>query len=129
MITWGIDSENRDILLAHLIQHNYLNEQRFAEAFVSGKVNIKKWGRNKIRQELKKRKISDYSIKKGMEVIDLDVYWKNLLRLTEKKIERLVNETNSYKKRMKVLAFLSTKGYETDLMNDAVNEFLQHHEF
>ena len=124
MIQWGLDSENRSILLAHLIENNYLSEERFAEAFVSGKVNIKRWGRIKITQELKKKRISAYSIKKGIESIDSAVYWKNICYLAEKKLNTLDREPNPYKKRVKILQFLASKGYEMDIINDATDSVL-----
>ena len=108
MITWKVDEENRNILLAHLIEHNFLSEERFAEAFVSGKVNIKRWGRNKIKRELKARQISDYSIKKGLASIEEEVYWNNLVALARKKLRNLEKESDPYKKRMKTYSFLSS---------------------
>src|ERR1700682_4185537 len=47
-----------------LISYNFLNEELFAVTFAGGKFRIKKWGRIKIKLELKKRKISDYCIRK-----------------------------------------------------------------
>jgi regulatory protein len=121
MRTWGIDSENQSILLAHLISNNFLNEERFAEAFVSGKVNIKRWGRIKIRQHLKQKFISEYSIKKGLASINLDVYDKNINDLARKKYEMLNREKDSYAKKAKIYRFLSSKGYEMDLIRDCVD--------
>lgn len=122
MISWKVDAENRNILLAHLIENNFLNEQRYSEAYVSGKINIKKWGRNKIVRELKAKRISEYSIKKGIESIESEVYWQNLLHLTKKKLESISKERDSYKKKMKVFRFLASKGYETNLISDAYDE-------
>lgn len=121
MRTWGIDSENQSVLLAHLISNNFLNEERFAEAFVSGKVNIKRWGRIKIRQHLKQKIISEYSIKKGLASINLDVYDKNINDLARKKYEMLNREKDSYAKKAKIYRFLSSKGYEMDLIRDCVD--------
>lgn len=121
MRLWGVDSENQSILLAHLISNNFLNEERFAEAFVSGKINIKRWGRIKIRQHLKQKFISEYSIKKGLASIDLDVYAKNINDLAQKKYMMLNREKDSYAKKAKVYRFLSSKGYETDLIRDCVD--------
>ncbi|MGB0915856.1 MAG: regulatory protein RecX [Crocinitomicaceae bacterium] len=121
MRTWGVDSENQSILLAHLISNNFLSEERFAEAFVSGKVKIKRWGRIKIRQHLKQKFISEYSIKKGFESIDDEIYMKNISDLAEKKYIQLNREKDSYAKKAKVYRFLSSKGYETDLIRDIVD--------
>ena len=124
MISWGLDFEDRNRLLAELIASNFLDEERFAEAFTSGKVNIKKWGRIKIRIELQKRKISEYSIKKAFSLIDEDVYLENLRHLLEKKWMSLSSEKNIYNKKMKVYRYLSSKGYETDLIKDYVEELI-----
>lgn len=118
---WGVDSENQSILLAHLISNNYLNEERFSEAFISGKINIKRWGRIKIRQHLKQKFISEYSIKIGLASIDLNVYSKNINDLAQKKYLMLNKERDSYSKKKKVYRFLSSKGYETDLIRDCVD--------
>src|SRR5690606_6548026 len=69
--SWNLYSEDVDILISHLIQTNFLNEERFAAAFVSRKFRIKRWGRIKIKQHLKQKNISDYSINKGFkEIVD-----------------------------------------------------------
>lgn len=124
MRNWGLYQEDRDALLAHLISNNFLSEERFAEAFVSGKINIKKWGRIKIKTELKKRFISNYSTNKALKSIDDEVYWNNLIHLTTKKVASLSKERDSYKKLTKVYRFLASKGYETDLLKDACSEVL-----
>ena len=120
---WRFDQEDTDRLLAHLISNNFLNEERFAEAFVSGKVNIKKWGKIKIRQHLKQKRISKYSMDKGISSIDDEVYMSNLKGLAERKYLSLDREKDSYAKKVKVYRFLSSKGYETDLIKDIVEEF------
>lgn len=122
MNSWGLDRETQDRLLAELISSNFLSEQRFAEAFVSGKVRIKRWGRIKIRIELKKKMISDYSIKKGFEQIDGDEYWNNLIHLTERKWQDLQKEKDLFKRKGKLFRFLASKGYESDLIQMAIEE-------
>jgi len=125
MYDWGFNQEDTSQLISHLIAHNYLNEERFAEAFTSGKVNIKKWGRIKIHQQLKQKRISDYSIKKGLSSIDEVVYMENLQSLALKKWKTLSKERDSYSKKVKVYRFLSSKGYETDLLRNCVDEIAQ----
>ncbi len=121
MITWGLDLEDQERLLADLISNNFLSEERFAEAFASGKYRIKKWGRIKIQLELKARKISKYSIDKALKSIDEEEYWKNLVSLAERKWDSS-SESDAFKKRAKVYRYLSSKGYETDLIKDAVDQ-------
>jgi regulatory protein len=107
--------------LAHLISTNYLSEERFSEAFVSGKINIKRWGRIKIRKHLNQKFISEYSIKKGLSSIDLTVYAKNINDLAQKKYLMLSREKDSYSKKVKIYRFLLSKGYEVDLIRDCVD--------
>lgn len=122
MNQWLIDREDQDRLLAELISANFLNEERFAETFTSGKMRIKRWGRVKIKVELQKRMISNYSINKALKEIDLDEYWGNLIHLAEKKWEQSSREADHYKRKVKLYRFLSSKGYEADLIKDAVEE-------
>jgi regulatory protein len=122
MISWGLIEEDRNALLAHLITHNFLSEERFAEAFTSGQVRIKKWGRIKIRVQLKQKQISEYSIKKAFEQIDEVLYLSNLNHLAERKWNMLSSDKESYTKKMKIYRFLSSKGYETDLIKECVEE-------
>ncbi|NRA10875.1 MAG: RecX family transcriptional regulator [Crocinitomicaceae bacterium] len=118
---WRFDQEDTNRLLTHLISNNFLNEERFVAAFVSGKLNIKKWGKIKIRQHLKQKRISKYSMDKGIASIDAEVYISNITGLAERKYLTLERERDSYSKKVKVYRFLASKGYETDLIRDVVD--------
>lgn len=108
-------------IIIKLMQENFLNEERFARSFVRGKFRIKKWGRIKIKQELKAREISTPIIKLALEEIDEDTYYKALYEHATKKI-RLIKETDIYKKRMKLNNFLLQKGYESNLVYPVTEE-------
>src|SRR5437016_5568769 len=86
---WGLFSDAVESIIANLISDNYLNEERFAKAYAGGKFRIKKWGRIKIKIELKKRKISDYCIRKAMEEIEEVEYIKTLNALIAKKSKEI----------------------------------------
>ena len=73
-----------DTIIGHLIEHNYLNETRFAQSFSRGKFRIKKWGREKILRELKLRQISPYNIKLALKEIPEDEYQRTLEELAAK---------------------------------------------
>ncbi len=121
--SWSITGEQQEQLLAHLISFNFLNEERFAEAFTSGKFRIKKWGRVKIRQQLKARNISEYSLKKALESIDPDLYIQTLRELAEAKLRDISRKKESdYVRKGKIFRFLSGKGFESDLVYDVLGE-------
>ena len=115
--------EAMDKIIVHLIQHNFLNEERFAKAFVRGKFRIKKWGKNRLKRELKFRDISKYSMDSALKEIDLDDYYKTLDELVVKRIAQ-VNENNLYKKKKKVADYLLYRGWESNLIYEKLNEYL-----
>lgn len=113
-----------DQIVVHLINHNFLNELRFAKAFVRGKFRIKKWGKNRLTRELKFRDISDYAIKEALKEIDEDDYVQTLHQLTLKRIGQ-VNEKNLYKKRKKVADYLLYRGWESHLVYEKLTELVK----
>jgi regulatory protein len=119
LYTYGLEPEAVEDLIVRLCAEKLIDEERYAGAYVRGKYGIKKWGRRKIMQGLKGKRISDYCIKKGMKEIDPEVYWENLLNLTEKKM-RSEKESNFFARKQKITFFLQTKGYETDLIQEAM---------
>ena len=115
--------EAKEKIILHLLQHNFLNEERFAKAYVRGKFSIKKWGRIKIVNQLKFKNISAYNIKSGLKEINEDAYVATLQKIAEKKLA-LIREPNSFKKKNKLFTFLISKGYETALVSKVVNTLI-----
>jgi len=118
---WGFYGAQSDNLIADLIVNNFLNEERFASAYVSGKIRIKRWGKLKIKINLKQKKISDYSIKKAFKEIDEDEYLENLNHLAIKKFEQ-VKGKNQWDKKAKLQRYLISKGYENQLIYEVLND-------
>lgn len=108
--------EARDLILIELIQENFLNEERFARSFVRGRFNQKKWGRNKIRQALKQRRIPEKLIELAMDEIDEDDYLALLEELFYKKQHELSHEREGMKKQTKIRNFLLQRGFESELI-------------
>lgn len=120
LLDYGITGDEAEEVIVMLMQDNYLNESRFAKTYAGGKSRIKKWGKNKIKQALKQKGISDNCIKIAIQEIDPDEYLQNMIHLAEKKVAE-VKETNPLKKKQKVLNYLLTKGYENDLVWEVIN--------
>ena len=102
-------------IIAELISENYLNEERFARAYARGKFRTKSWGRNRIQQELKMRKVSAYCIRKGMEEIDEADYLATLEKIITKKLAELHGEDN-FTTQQKTAQYAMRKGYESELI-------------
>jgi len=109
-----------DHILNHLVEHNYLNEERFAKSFARGKHKFKYWGKRRIEQELKFRDISSYNIKTALNEIESD-YLSNFYSLAEKKWDS-INESFLEKKKRKWIDFLMRKGYESNLIFDLLKD-------
>ncbi len=116
---WGLYSTDVENIIAKLITDNFLNEERFAKAYAGGKFRIKKWGRVKIKLELKKRKISDYCIKKAMQEIDDSDYIKTLKDLIAKKSKE-IKGGKDYQRKYKIAKYIASRGFEQDLIWDVL---------
>lgn len=114
-----VADEDQQKVLDYLIQEQYIDEERYARAFARGKFNLKKWGRNRITLELRMRKIPESLIQKGIAEIDPVSYYDTLLEQTERRWER-EKETETFKKRFKVVGYLMQKGFEKDLIEEAL---------
>ena len=108
---WGTDEEKIKLIINELVSEGYVNEERFAKAFVRGKFNIKSWGTQKIIAELKRRNISDSCIQQAVNEIDNELYQEKLNKLASKWLNEHKHETNNDKKQ-KLFRFLFSKGYE-----------------
>jgi regulatory protein len=117
---YGLYKEDVEQSISKLINENFLNEERYAIAFAGGKFRIKKWGRQKIKAELRMRKVSDYCIHKALKQIGDNDYLSALEWVITKKL-KLVKEPNKIKKHYKILQYASSRGYEKDLIMDVLN--------
>ena len=107
--------------LTRLIETGVLNEERFAKAFAGGKFRMKQWGREKIKQQLKLRKISDYCIKKALAEINSEEYEGALNKLAYKKANEIKGDKSILSRKSKLYRYLVQKGYERDMVMDAIN--------
>ena len=119
--SWGLIQEVIDLLIIELVQFNFLNEERFARSFARGKFRINKWGKIKIRKELKKRDVYLKCIDLAMQEIDDKTYIITLKEILQKKND-ILKETNSFNRKMKLIRYLVNRGYEYDLIDDALVE-------
>ena len=118
---YGLHTADVEQIITELIGNNFLNEERFAIAFAGGKFRIKKWGKIKIKIELRQRKVSDYCINKALKQIPDKDYFSTLEKIILQK-SKLVKETNKIKRHYKLIQYASSRGYEKDLIIEALKE-------
>lgn len=119
--TFKLSAAEIDTIVVHLIENNFLNEERFAASFARGKHRIKKWGKIRIVSELKFRNISKYNIDRALKEISPEDYYATFHELAEKHWNSLT-ETHPAKKKKKFCDFLLRKGWESPLILDKLNE-------
>jgi len=110
--------EKTQPFIKRLQKAGFLDQKRFVDSYIMGKVSIKKWGVNKIRAGLIQKRIKPDVIARGIMEIDTDIYQENLRSLFEKKIINLADYKTDYKQKSKVVRFLSSKGYTAEDVYD-----------
>ncbi|WP_255452711.1 regulatory protein RecX [Aquimarina sp. RZ0] len=121
LTTMRLIPEAKETIILHLLEHNFLNEERFAKSYVSGKFRIKKWGKKRIIRELKFRQISTYIIESALKEIPETTYLETFHELAEKKMAS-ITEQDPTKKKKKLIDYLLYRGWENQLVFEKVNE-------
>jgi len=111
-----------EMLLSRLIEEDYLNEERFAKAFVGGHFRQKQWGKVKIGYALKQKRVSEYNIKKAMKEIPEEDYLAVAEKLITTKWNILKNE-QYINRTVKTMAFLQQRGFEPGLVQSILKKF------
>ena len=119
--TIKLDSEEIDSIMVHLITSNFLNEERFANSFARGKHRIKHWGKIRIINELKFKKISQTLINTALKEITPEEYLETFHSLAERHWES-IREKNTLKKRKKFCDHMLRRGFESNLVYEKVKE-------
>lgn len=130
----GLSQAQINLAMVELIQSNFLNEERFAMAYVKGKVNIKGWGRNKLILGLKRAGLAQSLINKALLTVGEEKNEKALNIQLRKKLKSLFKndetvdlilegeEKLDFETRSKVVRFLLGKGFEYDEINRALRD-------
>ena len=117
----GVNSSDMDLIVVHLIEHDFLNEERFACSFARGKHRIKNWGSIRIVNELRVRNISQNNITTALKEITSDEYSETFHALSDRHWESIF-EKNNLKKRKKFCDFMLRKGFESSLVYEKLKQ-------
>lgn len=122
LLNLGLNADESADVLLHLIEHNFLNEERFAIAYAHGKHKVLGWGRKKIIYQLKAKRINNKLIELAVSNIPLDDYNHTLQNLIQKKDDTFKN-MDKYQRSAKLTKYLVQKGFELDEILVAVKQF------
>jgi regulatory protein len=112
---WKVTDVKIKKIIPYLQNEGFIDDERFARMFVRGKFHINKWGRVKIRHELRSRAIPEHLVKKSMEEISEDEYILTIGELIVKKLSE-INSEKHLNFREKIITFVAGKGFEFDLI-------------
>lgn len=120
LVQWETPKELIQPIIDRLLDGDYINEERFARAFVKDKFRFNHWGRVKITTHLKALNISSENISIAMQEIDDEEYEKMLDEIVEKKRKTIKNGTD-YEIRAKLLRHALSRGFEYELVATKLN--------
>ena len=121
LINLGVYGSDLENVITELIEDNFLNEECFACSYARGKFRMKGWGRVRIVQELKQRRISEYCIRKAMKEIEDEDYINTLKALLTKK-ENISKETDKFKLNGSLANFAIRRGFESSIVWSVLKE-------
>jgi regulatory protein len=118
---WEVSNSDAEKIISALIKENFINESRYATAYVRDKFKYNKWGKVKIAAHLKSRKIPHDLINSALSSIDEEIYIKFLKELIEGH-RKTVKANNQYDLKAKLLRYGLSKGFESSLLYDILND-------
>jgi len=118
---WGLHRRDVEELISRLISEGFLKEERFAEAFAGGKFRMKKWGRNKIRQALKLKQVSEPLIRQALAAIPETEYRRALKQVLDERA-RKTSQPHPLKRKHSIASYAVSRGFEPELVWEMLGE-------
>lgn len=119
MRQWGVSEEEQAQVMERLIREQYVDDARFARAFIYDKIRYNKWGRRKVEQALWLKRI-DHSI--GQSILDEvdDEEYLGILRPLLKQKRKGIKAKSEYELTMKLIKFALGRGFTMDLIKQCI---------
>lgn len=117
-----VSEELSEKLIALLKQDKFLNNKRFARFYAQGKFTHKKWGKLKIKSNLRQKEISSENIEFALGLIKIREYKATIKLLIEKKARSIKDKSNLFVFRKKIVDSIRMKGFEADIVWDLVKK-------
>ncbi len=118
--TWGIPSGDAEKVIASLRQHKFVDDTRYARAYVHDKFSYQKWGRRKIAQGLMTKRISRDEISDALAEIDQEEYIETLTSLLKAKLRTDPSLLDTYEGRARLYRFALQRGFESQFISSVL---------
>ena len=118
--SWGLSLVESEDIVADLMKLNYIDEQRFANAYCHDKFEFNSWGKQKIRMAIYPHKIAHHIVERALDRINPETYEERLLGLARSKWDRLSSD-EALKRKQKTVNYLANKGFEAELIWNAIS--------
>ena len=119
--TWACAPEHIDKIIDYLKQENFLNEQRYCNAFVRDKFRFNQWGKTKIAMMLRSKNIAEETIAEAIEQIDDETYQQTVTTLLQTKLKGL-KYRDEYDRKAKLIRFAQGRGFEYGIIAAAIEQ-------
>lgn len=119
--TFEISEKDREEIINYLIDNKFVNDERFAHAFVRGKINQSGWGVNKIRFHLIQKGVSKEIIDEALQSFDEEAYRQRLVEVLKAKA-KTVKAANDFERNRKLAAYAIQKGFEAPLVWEVIRK-------
>ncbi len=120
MRRWEISDEAQARIMQRLIQERYIDDERYARAFVKDKVRYNKWGRRKVEQALWQKHIDEAIRQQVLDDIEDEEYL-NVLKPLLKQKRRTTKAQNDYDMNQKLMRFALGRGFTFDIIRQCIN--------
>lgn len=118
---WGVTEADSRTIIDRLVQERFIDEQRYAVAFVKDKFRFSGWGRIKMRYALQQKRIDGSDIDHALATLDEEQYNDRLLELLQAK-SRSIRDDDPKARRAKLFRFATSRGFESALIFNALKQ-------
>ncbi len=119
--TWACAPEHIDKIIDYLKNENFLNEQRYCNAFVRDKFRFNQWGKTKIAMMLRTKNIAEETIAEAIDQIDDATYQQTVTTLLQTKLKGL-KYRDEYDRKAKLIRFAQGRGFEYGIIAAAIEQ-------
>ena len=120
MRRWELSEEAQARVMSKLIKERYVDDERYAHAFVKDKIRYNKWGRRKVEQALWQKRIDDDIRTRVLDDVDDEEYL-NVLRPLLKQKRKTIKAKNDYELNQKLVRFALGRGFTFDIIQQCMD--------